>query len=303
MDPSKRLWFIRYVHYSFLPLSSPKKPPALDLMYFMRPYDETLIRHSLTPSVNQQLQCISIVDKVDSTNTALLDAARQGETRAYVLLAHEQSAGRGRQGKPWYSPRWGALYLSVLWHFKNNRSIMSGLSLAIGISLCEALEAQGVHSLGLKWPNDLLWDNKKIGGILVESYVDNRGSVHAVIGIGINIGLPQDSDEHIQQPWTDLHSISGKTMDNNQLASEVLNALVPALTLFEEKGLGAFQERWDQYDCLYSRKISLTGLPEPRVGIARGIDAVGGLKIETPEGISVYYSGEVSIGSHSSISS
>lgn len=263
----------------------------------MLSYNETLIRDGLTPSTNEKLQCITAIDTVDSTNTQLLNQAREGETRTCALIAHEQSAGRGRRGKSWYSPTHGALYLSLLWHFKKSASTTAGLPLAVGISLCEALQQWDIESLGLKWPNDLLWNHKKLGGILVETYVDKQGTTHAVIGMGINIHLPQDSDAHIQQPWIDLNSIREKSIDNNQLASGVLNSLVASLTLFEEKGLAPFQESWHHYDRLYNQTVRLTGLPEECIGIARGIDEKGGLKIETGEGIRTYYSGEVSVRS------
>ena len=262
----------------------------------MLPYSETLIRHGLNDITNKALQRIIIMNTVDSTNTLLLKEAREGERRTCALLAHEQSAGRGRQGKRWYSPIHGALYLSLLWHFESSPFTPLGLSLVVGISLCETLKHWEIDSLGLKWPNDLLWHQKKLGGILVEAYMDSQGITHGVIGIGINIHLPQNSYKHIQQPWIDLNSIRGKNIDNNGLASTVLNNLVDSLTLFEEEGLAPFQESWDHYDILRNRAVRLTGLPKKCTGIAKGIDDKGGLKVATKEGVSVHYSGEVSVG-------
>ncbi len=261
----------------------------------MMPYSEALIRSQLTHIADAQLECITIVDEVDSTNTQLLAKARNGENRTCVLLAHEQSAGRGRHGKQWYSPRDGALYLSLLWHFDSSPLIKTGLPLAIGISLCQGLNQWGIDELGLKWPNDLLWQDKKLGGILVETYVDKQAISHGVIGIGINIELPENSDKHIQQPWIDLKTIYKKPINKNELISILLNHLVTTLILFEKEGLAPFQAQWKKYDRLYQQKVHIIGATEPWVGIARGIDNKGGLRIETQNGIAVHYSGEISV--------
>lgn len=254
-----------------------------------------LIRTLLEPSVYERLPRLDILPVTDSTNTHLKECATQGATSGTVCLAEWQRAGRGRQGRAWVSPFGCNLYLSLLWRFAAGPAALTGLSLAAGVALAQAVRDCVGGELGLKWPNDLLWAGCKLGGILVEIAGETSGPSHAVIGVGLNIRMPEEAAGEIGQPWIDLHRIAREPPSRNVLAASVLNRLVVAMRIFETQGLQPFLEAWRDLDVVAGKTVRLhlpTGVID---GHAHGIADDGALLIQVGSDLRRFASGEISL--------
>jgi BirA family biotin operon repressor/biotin-[acetyl-CoA-carboxylase] ligase len=213
----------------------------------------------------------------------------------FVVLAEAQRAGRGRRGRLWASPVASNLYLSIALDAACGARVLGGLSLAVGVAVAEAVEAEVGVALELKWPNDLLLEGRKLGGILVELVRIEEREV-AIIGIGINVRQPAHVASAIDQPWADLASRVPAPISRNALAAAIIAA---TLRIFEIVGDGAFERvvrpRWLKRDAFADRPVTVAG-PTLRIeGVARGIDGTGALLVETPEALRAIASGEVSL--------
>ena len=194
-------------------------------------------------------------------------------------------------------PLGGGLAVSLLKRFDRGMAALSGLSLMAGIAACEALADAGVASVGLKWPNDLVASDRKLGGILVELGGDALGPCHAVIGIGLNLRLGDAAIAAIDQPCTDLARLAGAAPSRNALAARLLARLVPALERFDRDGFAPFAPAFDALDVLRGREVRVTRAGDARGadGIACGVDARGALRVRFDDGERGIDSGELSV--------
>lgn len=205
---------------------------------------EGSIREQVTTAAGELLATIRVEDTLDSTNNALMQMASEGAVSGTVVLAEYQTQGKGRIGRQWHAPYAGGICLSLLWRFQDPRQI-SGLSLAVGVALVRALRALGARGLSLKWPNDLLWQGSKLGGILIEIVGEAHGSCAVVIGVGTNLELNSDIESKIDQSATDLHRVmEGSLPDRNKVVALYLSHLIDILKDFSEKGLSAYLPEW-----------------------------------------------------------
>ncbi len=245
----------------------------------------------LTASTSQKLELIPVID---STNQYLLDRVNESD-KGRVCLAEYQANGRGRRGRQWVSPFGSNLYLSMYWRLDAGMAAAMGLSLVIGIAAVEALEAIGIEGVKLKWPNDLYYQDKKLAGILVEMSGQAGGAAHLVIGMGLNIGMP-DVQPDIDQPWTTLNQACGDlSIDRTQLALSLIEHWNTALVDYELKGLAGFVERWNRLDNFLGRPVKLLMGPREVHGVVKGIDQQGGVILETEKGLDTYIGGEISL--------
>lgn len=249
----------------------------------------------LSPKARNRLSRIEVFPQIDSTNTYLKTHASRGASSGAVCLAERQSAGRGRQGRAWVSPFGCNLYLSLLWRFDSGPGSLAGLSLVIGVAMARVLRNQVSQDVGLKWPNDLLWQGQKLAGILVEISGEGGGPSHAVIGIGINIRMPDSVGESIDQSWTDIYRITRRMPSRNALAAAVLEEFASVLPVFERQGLSAFLDEWREFDIMAGRPVHLHLSNEVIAGQAKGIDERGALLIQVGSELRHYASGEVSV--------
>ena len=185
--------------------------------------------------------------------------------------------------------------LSVSWRFSPHLDGLSGLSLAAGVALAEALAAGGFGGVMLKWPNDLVVDDRKLAGILVEVSRLGSGSAACVIGVGFNLDLVPADSGRIDQPWTDFAGEFGRVPARSTLASQTANALLDACARFRDRGLEPFAARWRERDALRGRSVRVFSRGAPIDGTARGIDAGGALLVEHSAGVIRCESGEVSV--------
>ena len=256
--------------------------------------DADRLAADLAPSTRAELATLQVAFESDSTQR---DAARAPwpERGTAVFFAERQSAGQGRRGRPWASPLAAHLYLSAARRFSGGFAQLAGLSLAVGVAVAEALRGAGFPQVGLKWPNDLLADGRKLGGILIELRGEAQGPCEAIIGIGVNVRMPAAWDGGIDQPWCDLASLANEGPDRHAVAVAVLDALLPALALFEQQGLAAFVERWEAFDLLAGHPVQVISGETRLDGIALGIDDAGALRVRHAGGERRWHGGEVSL--------
>lgn len=191
---------------------------------------------------------------------------------------------------------WLKHYLSLSWIFQQGFSSLSGLSLAVGVALIRALTELGVDNIGLKWPNDIYWHDKKLGGILIEISGESGGECTAIIGLGLNLYLPEKETAAITQPWVDLEKIMPSIhYSRNDLSALLLNHLLPIVASFETKTFEHYLAEWRDYDCMRGREVTIYRGQQQFDGIIAGIDDNGLLLLKDGAGkIITFASGEVS---------
>ncbi|GAB2663065.1 bifunctional biotin--[acetyl-CoA-carboxylase] ligase/biotin operon repressor BirA [Arenimonas aestuarii] len=255
--------------------------------------DAAAVQAGLAPATRELLAGLDLSFEIDSTNAEALRHPPSAGVQAW--LAERQTAGRGRRGRPWVSPLAAHVYLSLSRRFDAGIGALQGLSLAVGAATAQVLHAMGFHQVGLKWPNDLLADGRKLGGILVELRGDAGGPLHVVVGLGLNVAMPEPVGVEIDQPWCDLASLSPRPPGRGELCIALLDALVPLLSRFESEGLAPWQATWARMDLLAGRAVRLEEGGSPIDGIALGIDAEGALRLRTADGERRCHAGETSL--------
>lgn len=260
----------------------------------LRLLDAGRLAAALSPAAQGELAGLEVLFDTDSTNAVALREPVPARGCG-VWLAERQSAGRGRRGRAWTSPLAAHVYLSVSRRFDGGIAALQGLSLAVGVAAAEALQALGYRGIGLKWPNDLLAEGGKLGGILVEVGGDAAGPLRVVVGLGLNVAMPADAARDIDQPWCDLARLSATPPDREAVCVALLDALLPMLARFERDGLAPSLEAWARHDLLAGRAVRITEGERVYEGIAAGIDADGALRLRGPDGERRCHAGEASL--------
>lgn len=255
-----------------------------------------LVKDEILSRVSHELQekiKISIHDSITSTNDFLKINLPNTAEIISICLAEHQSAGKGRCGKRWQSPHGMNIYFSAAWPCKNISKI-SGLSLAVSLAVVETLERLFNLNFKIKWPNDILWDEKKIAGILIEICSLQNTSCVVIIGIGINANM-RTTDDVIDQPWTSLCNAVGSEVNRNEIIATLISILREYLVKFEYYGFEFFKTKWENYDYLRDKAIFLTN-EISNSGIAMGVNESGQLLVKLDDNkIQAYYSGEISV--------
>ena len=257
--------------------------------------DTDHVRAELGSDSEKALQSLRLLATTTSTNAEANRDLPQISNRAKVWLAEHQTEGRGRRGRPWVSTFGENLYLSLAWRFELPMSELAGLSLVAGVVVAEVLAKLGLVGHRLKWPNDVLVDNRKLAGILVEVAGEAGGPAAAVIGIGINFHLPDGVGSRIDQPWIDLRQADAGHISRNGLAGRLIDELIVACSLFAGERLAPFIDRWQAFDALRGKPVWILRGTEPIKGVYRGIAPSGAVVIENHAGRSEHHAGEISL--------
>ncbi len=230
---------------------------------------------------------------VESTNSLLMSQEGYGGTPV-ACLAEQQLQGRGRRGREWISPFARNLYLSIGLETDAGPAAVQGVTLLAGLGVVEALEAMGVNGLGIKWPNDIWLNGRKIAGILTELQGSAQDELRLVIGVGLNVYM-SDTDIEIDQPWTSLAQESQIPRGGrNRLAAGLIAGILRSVGDLRSAPEAAIQSRWAEYDVLRGRQVAIRGSDSR--GIGDGIDDSGQLRLRTPErGVMLLNAGEVSL--------
>ncbi len=210
-----------------------------------------------------------------------------GQIDGKICLTERQISGKGRRGKSWLAPASSSVLLSMGWDLQESNS--QGLSLVSGLAVVQSLQELGVKGAQLKWPNDVIADGKKLGGILIEIFGSN-----CVIGVGINVNMPPSVEMHIGQPWTDLYSL-GFRIDRDQLVAAIVLNHEQFLSYYGIHGFASFVERWNALHAYQNQVVDVVSAGNCWSGTALGIDQEGAFLVESGGLVKRIISGEVSI--------
>lgn len=250
--------------------------------------DREVLDARLPPGVR-----LALVDRCDSTSSLVADLAREGAPSGTAVVCEIQSAGRGRRGAPWLAPVGASLAFSLLWRFAGSEARnLAGLSLAAGVACARAFARVGATGIALKWPNDVLWDGRKLCGILIE--IASTADAAAVIGVGVNVSGAQRLAEKLPYPVADLR-MAGAAAGRNAILAELLAALADACSRFDREGFGPFREEWQRQHAHRDQPVRLLNGESVQEGTAIGIDEEGALLVATARGVERFVSGEVSL--------
>jgi BirA family transcriptional regulator, biotin operon repressor / biotin---[acetyl-CoA-carboxylase] ligase len=256
--------------------------------------DETSIAARLagtTPAVE-----LKLFEEIDSTNAFLLHEAAAGAESGLACIAEIQTAGRGRRGRTWFAAPGASLAFSLLWRFEQPLDFLAGLSLAAGVAVVRVLRRLGAEEVRLKWPNDIVHRHHKLAGILVETQGGGLAPSVAVIGIGINLRLPKDIRERIDQAVTDVASIAPALPTRSELAASLLSELAAVLEQFAGEGFGGISEEWTALHAYHGQAVQMHFADNRRIsGNVTGVAADGALLVDTGSGVQKFYSGEISL--------
>lgn len=239
---------------------------------------------------------LALFPQIDSTNSYLM---RHENPAMQVCLAESQSAGRGRRGRVWVSPFAQNIYCSIGWGFEGGVAALEGLSLAVGLVIVRTLQRYGVTGLELKWPNDVLYQDKKLAGVLIEMAGDPAGYCQVVIGMGINVAMGDDQAHAIGQPWVDLRSILEwqglPYISRNLLVAKLIDELMLVLNGYEQTGFVGYCAEWQSLNTHAGQMVELHNGNLVYSGICLGVSEVGALVLETAQGKEVFHGGEISL--------
>lgn len=266
--------------------------------------DVPTIAHALAAETRRLISGIEVLTQTDSTNSHLMREAAAGRPAGQVCLAETQTAGRGRRGHRWISPLAANLYMSLLWRVQHIAATIGRLSLLVAIAVADALSGLGAQNLTLKWPNDVFWRGKKLGGILIEVARNSCGAGYIVIGIGVNVRMPVVAGANIDQPWTELTTVlSGEVPSRNVLAAQLLDRLISALQSFDQTGGMNLHEAWRRYDLLCGQTVELQTSAGRWRGTGSGVDSNGRLLLDIAGKKHAFTCGEISLSTRAGMQS
>lgn len=241
------------------------------------------------------LASLRIEETTSSTNDVVMEMLRVNPMGGVACIAEEQTAGRGRRGRDWFSP-WGrSLYCSVGWVFTEGLAVLEGLSLAVGVAVVRAVGRLGINGVQLKWPNDLEFGGAKLGGILIEVHAEAGGHCQVIVGIGLNLALPPQAAQVLGRAVSDLTTVAGGPVARNQLGGLILEELLLLLKRYPSEGFSAVRSEWQSLDAFMGAPVVVSGLAEVIEGMAQGVDEHGALKVLTSRGLLHLQAGEVSL--------
>lgn len=232
---------------------------------------------------------------IDSTNQYLLDKAAQSDANHWIVFAEHQKTGRGRRGRHWVSPFGANLYCSLLYRIKQSAHGLMGLSLAVAVAVSRTLREVAGIEVQVKWPNDILYQNKKLCGILLELHGEHTGPTAIVVGIGVNMRLSEQNRKMIDQASTTIEEICEQTVSRNELAANLVKQVIAVMLDFEQRGLANLLVEWKKHDAFIDRPVSVQLGNKNIAGVCRGVDEHGALLVETDGQVQRYFSGEITL--------
>ncbi len=259
--------------------------------------DAEALQSSLSPETLSGLETLQVIPEIDSTNRYLLDQPAPSPGCFHVVLADYQTAGRGRMGKVWRAPRSSSICLSIAYAFRSPPRTLPSLSLAVGVAIVDVLRELQVSNVALKWPNDILVGEAKLGGILIET----RGAVNTnrltVTGLGLNVDLAGAKEKDLAPdrsgPITDLKRWVDVMPGRATVAVLLIDAVCSALRRFDAEGFAAFLDRWNNCDWLRGRRTTVETASGRITGAANGVDEDGALLLMTGDGKRSVRSGSI----------
>jgi len=249
--------------------------------------DAEAIRQFANQSANNNLASIEVFAEIESTNSYLMQMPGPAPGKISIAATSNQTAGRGRHGKTWLSPPGSGLCLSAAYTFAASPDNLPALTLALGLGAIDALEELGATNIELKWPNDLVARDGKLGGMLTEVQQHSGAAVTVVTGIGVNIDLQSTLDFGAGSDWAaqvvDLKAICEVEPGHDEVAGKLASHLLQAFASYEKSGFAAIAHRWAKFDWLFGREITIDTVGSQFSGFGAGVANDGALLVDTPD--------------------
>lgn len=269
--------------------------------------DKNRVSSYLSREARNRLSAFDVLKTTTSTNDELLNSQFLQANKFFVCMANQQSAGRGRNGKVWQSPPNAHIYMSIGTVFDVSLvNDLAGLSLACGVTVVRLLKTMGFQA-GLKWPNDVLVDDKKLAGILVETRI-KRNQVMVVVGIGLNVDMPESAELNIEQPWTDLNTLISnkafhavdnlleeKSVNRNFVAATLVEKIMQSMSLYAESGFETFNEDWNQFDVLSGRDVVVKTNHQEFAGHVIGFNRDHSVLVKINDQVKSFYAADIKL--------
>jgi BirA family biotin operon repressor/biotin-[acetyl-CoA-carboxylase] ligase len=238
---------------------------------------------------------LHLFDEIDSTQTAAHQLVAQGAAEGTLVIAEKQTAGRGRMGRKWHSPKGKGIWMSLVLEPRIPVHFSPQLTLLAAVALCRAIQQVVPIDVGIKWPNDLLVNGKKISGVLLETRAEDERLQYIVAGIGIGVNLkPEDYPEELKALATSLAIESGQTVDREKLICAVLKEFEELYELYHQQGFTPIRLLWEALTVSLHRPIRVHTSNGPVEGVAESIDDMGALTVRLAGGETMkVYSGDV----------
>jgi BirA family transcriptional regulator, biotin operon repressor / biotin---[acetyl-CoA-carboxylase] ligase len=254
-----------------------------------------LDRKYIEKHIHKSKPRIEIFESICSTNEYLKELSADKFPR--ICIAEQQTKGRGRLGRDWYSPFAQNISLSCRYSFQKDISGLAGLSLVVALAVIDALKKHcSSAQIMAKWPNDIVFESKKLAGILIDIQAEANGLCSAIIGIGINVNMMSDKNLQISQAWTSMGKMLGCHIDRNEVCVSLIDSLLEYLERFADTGLTGFTREWNKVDYLSGQKITIKTADKKIIGMSDGINQLGQLMIDLPGGSTkAFSSGDVSV--------
>lgn len=250
----------------------------------MTSLDGDAIRAGLGELAASRLAGFEAFAEIDSTNSYLMQSQAPAIGAIRVALTDNQTAGRGRHGRTWQSPAGSGLCLSIAYTFGRQPRNLAALTLALGLGVADTLDGLGAEGVQLKWPNDLMADDSKLGGILTEAQAPSRGAITVVTGIGINLDLREGLDSGLERKVIDLERFAGEPLERNKLAARLIDGICETFVIYETSGFEAYAARWPRRDWLLGRGLTISLAQEQLTGVGAGVAEDGALLVDTGSG-------------------
>ena len=255
--------------------------------------EESAIRTALSPAAAAWLQNLKVFLAVDSTNTRMVAKAQSASVDGCIWLAELQTAGRGRRGRRWLTPFARNIALTLGFAANQSPSQLGGLSLAVGLAVAHLLQGEGVANAAVKWPNDIYIGDAKVGGVLIE-VVTRAAACDCIIGIGLNLDLPESARADIDQKVTDLKA-QGVTPNRNLFAAALISRVAAAANRFKQEGFAPMRPAYDALHLCHGKPVHIVQGNQTHTGQALGVTATGALRVRIGGQITEFTGGEVSL--------
>lgn len=254
--------------------------------------DKQQLVDSFSAEAKLQIADVEVFSNIDSTNSEALRKLKAGQKAGFLVVAREQSNGRGRRGRAWVSSLDSGLYMSVVLPFGRSVENLQALSLVTALAVHSGITKSYPVPVQLKWPNDILAGNKKLAGILLErQQIDEISAI--VFGIGVNISLSDSAQNLIDRPFTDLNTLAKVEVDPANLCAAISNQLVEDVNRFCEQGFEQFKQRWNELDRYKDEDIIIEMGNSKLIGKSLGVNGDGCLTLQSAAGVEVISSGEI----------
>lgn len=253
-----------------------------------------LLEQTKIKNLVQEKITLDVFESMTSTNDYLKTFRNVHEIK--ICLAEHMTKGRGRLNREWYAPFGKNIYMSCLYPLQKDVSELAGLSLVMTLAIIKTLKNFAIDQhLFVKWPNDIIYANKKMSGILIEIQAETHGHCQAIIGVGVNVNM-LDDESAISQAWTSMQKILGRYLDRNIVCAALINNLLAYLQQFAMHGFEYFVEEWAAVDCLTQQNIILKNIDQEVRGKVLGVNDQGHLLMQLPNGcVHTFSAGDASI--------